>query len=110
MVTKADELDEADVLDEAPVDDAPVDAAEAPRPLDPPVDDAPVEDAPVEDAPVEDAPVEDAPVEDESLAAADVPPPLTVSPTTSLTAVTVPLIGAVSVVSLIAFWSAVTVS
>jgi HAE1 family hydrophobic/amphiphilic exporter-1 len=105
MVTKADELDEADVLDEAPVDDAPVDAAEAPRPLDPPVDDAPVEDAPVEDAPVEDAPVED-----ESLAAADVPPPLTVSPTTSLTAVTVPLIGAVSVVSLIAFWSAVTVS
>ena len=87
-------------MEDAPVEDAPVDAAEAPRPLDPPVDDAPVDDAPVEDAPVE----------DESLAAVDVPPPLTVSPTASLTAVTVPLIGAVSVVSLIAFWSAVTVS
>ena len=37
------------------------------------------------------------------------PPPLTVSPTWSLTAVTVPLIGATRVVSSAAFWSAESV-
>jgi len=98
MVTKADELDEEDdaPVDDAPVDDAPVDGA--------PVDDAPVDDAPVAPKPEDDVPVDDESDEDESLAAADeVPPPLTVSPTASLTAVTVPLMGAVRVVSLKAF-------
>ncbi len=59
-------------------------------------EDAP--DEPVEEDPVEEDPVEELPVSDD-----DAPLPLTVSPTASLTAVTVPLMGAVRVVSFSAF-------
>jgi hypothetical protein len=79
---------------------------------DEPVDDEPVDDDPVDDEPVEELPVEPvAPVEEAS-ESSDVeldPPPDTVSPTWSFTAVTVPAIGAVRVVSLAVCWSVVTV-
>lgn len=56
----------------------------------------------------EEDPVEELPVlpDGDELADALEPPPLTVSPTWSLTAVTVPLIGATRVVSSTVFWSA----
>ena len=79
--------------------------------LDPDPDDPDPEDPDPEDPePVEpdpDRPGAPEPLAEELEAELE-PPPLTVCPTWSLTAVTVPLIGAVSVVSATAFWSAVT--
>jgi hypothetical protein len=80
---------------------------------DDPVPDEPVPDEPVLEAPVPEAPVPEVELPDPLLEEAEAeldPPPLTVSPTWSSTAVTVPLIGAKSVVSATAFWSEVTVS
>ena len=96
MVTKLDEPeDEAD--DDEPVDDEPLPVA--------PVDDEPVPVAPADEVPLPDAPDPLAEEPDDELE----PPPLTVCPSWSFTVTTVPLIGAVRVVSATVFWSEVTV-
>jgi len=74
------------------------------------LDDEPdeLEDELEDELPCAEDPVEELPVapEEDELDEALEPPPLTVSPTWSLTAVTVPLIGATRVVSSAVFWSA----
>jgi hypothetical protein len=103
--------EEVPLLVEPPLDDPPEDdpPEEEPPPLAPPPLDAPPLAPPPEVEPDED-PV-DVELELDVVDAFVVDPdPLTVSPTELLTAVTVPLISAVSVVPARAFWSAVTVT
>ena len=107
MVMKLDEeLDEEDpLLDEPLLDEPPEDVL-------PPLDDVPLPLPPADepDDPDEPVPVEVVVELDPVDALLDDPDPLTVSPTELLTAVTVPLINAVSVVPARAFWSVVTVT
>jgi hypothetical protein len=78
------------------LDDEPVEALD--EELAPPLDEPPKELAPLEPLPAEEP---DEEFDD---------PPLTVCPTVPLRVVTVPLIGAVRVVSASVFWSEVTVA
>ncbi|HZM55619.1 MAG TPA: hypothetical protein VFC03_11395 [Acidimicrobiales bacterium] len=108
MVIKLDEeLDDEEPLpDELPLDDPPED--ELPPLAPPPLDAAPP--APPPEVEPDEVPVEVELELDVVDALVDDPDPLTISPTELLTAVTVPLISAVSVVPARAFWSAVTVT
>jgi hypothetical protein len=91
--------------------DEPLDPADEADELVPPVA-APLPEEPVPEPPADEPPEEPDPeLPDDELAAEPVlPPPLTVSPTVPLRAVTVPENGAVRVVSERVFWAWITVS
>jgi hypothetical protein len=103
MVMKVDdELDDEEPVLDVPVLDVPVLDAPPEDPV-PPAVDVPLPLPPAEEPAVpDDVPVEEVAVEPVDALVVD-PDPLTVSPTELLTAVTVPLINAVSVVPATAF-------